>query len=432
MGTKRQSGYEKQTPSTDPLHLGRKIIPELDGLRGLAILLVLVLHFSHFWPQDTRFSIYLGRTLSTCGSGVQLFFVLSGFLITGILLDSKGTAPRYFRNFYMRRFLRIFPIYYAAIGLFSIYALTTAFGSASLGRILGLHKNTDLAATVFVSYLPWLWTYTCNFWSVLHNQYMLIVAPYWSLAIEEQFYLVWPVLVFCLPRRGIFWSSVALILVSVLWRCIATAAGMGDIAIFTATLAQVNALGIGAVMAVLVRDKQMRSLMAKVSLPALEILGLAMGFAVAAIWLFNFEWLAVRPGVTLLEIPSGNTIEIPQWSNAVLNSLLWTVVALFYGALLSLALFSGEKRGLLGQLMSSYLMTWCGRYSYGIYIIHMPVMFVVSDLISFVGRTPRLSWVTNVPSVPMMISAVLTFGIAYLSYNLFEKKFLALKHFFPD
>jgi len=428
----QQSTSGNATLPTDPLHLGRKIIPGLDGLRGVAILLVLIIHYASFWPRDSQFSMYLYRTLGICTTGVQLFFVLSGFLITGILLDSKETTLHYFRNFYMRRFLRIFPLYYAAVAIFSIYALALAFGAVRPGQMLGFENNAALNPHEYLSYLPWLLTYTSNFWSMIHNELMHVVGPYWTLAIEEQFYLVWPLLVFFLPRKAVLWTSIGLVLVSALWWCLAATTAMGYTTIYVATPAQVNALGAGAMLAVMMRDPKMRYLMAKLSLPILAISGVIIVFALASIWTSNFDWFSVHPAVTLIKTTAGSTIEIPGFSSGTVNALLWTVIALFYAALLSCVLFSGEKRGFLGQVMSSGIMTWFGRYSYGIYILHVAVMFTVSDLISFVGRLTRLSGTTGLPSVRVLVSLILTCGLAYLSYHLFEKRFLALKRFFPD
>ena len=160
-----------------------KRIPQLDGIRGLAILLVMLFHF--FWfPMAAGLPIsandsWLRPILLSCWVGVDLFFVLSGFLITGILVDARA-RPGYFKNFYARRVLRIFPLYYLFLAAW-------------------------LALTGYQSL--WLWSYTANIhmaregWTAVPSA----VDHLWSLAIEEQYYLLWPVVIYFLkPKQALF------------------------------------------------------------------------------------------------------------------------------------------------------------------------------------------------------------------------------------
>src|SRR5262249_37984358 len=161
-------------------------IPELDGLRGIAIILVLLRH-SIFGPET---SSRVGSVFVAAGqltwSGVDLFFVLSGFLIGGILLDARN-SPRYFRTFYARRFFRIFPLYFVVTGLFLLRHLPFRMQTSALGDVSALT-------------IPW-WSYvtlTQNFWMVQLGWYgPLFMSVTWSLAVEEQFYLTVP----CLIRK---------------------------------------------------------------------------------------------------------------------------------------------------------------------------------------------------------------------------------------
>src|SRR5580698_6867484 len=146
-----------------------KRIRQLDSVRGLAVLLVLV-HNTDIYP-----SLHLGLITNAGWSGVDLFFVLSGFLITGILIDTKE-AQNYFSSFYARRMLRIFPLYYAVLTLLVIVAL---------------HP------TQIYYYL-----YLSNWLILLKDGWQPNVAGhFWSLAVEEQFYLIWPLCVWLLPKR---------------------------------------------------------------------------------------------------------------------------------------------------------------------------------------------------------------------------------------
>ena len=166
-------------------------IPALDGLRGIAIAAVMVFHFTLYGPYSNALmrglpAIGPALHLAMAGwGGVDLFFVLSGYLITAILLRTKA-APGYFRRFYARRVLRIFPLYY----------LFLAVGIALSSRL-------PPAWSAEGSWQLWLWTYLTNFkigsagWSSVPRAY----EHFWSLAVEEQFYLLWPLLVFKLDER---------------------------------------------------------------------------------------------------------------------------------------------------------------------------------------------------------------------------------------
>jgi len=163
-------------------------VPALDGLRGLAILLVLARHTANELQPGRGLDVAVKRVLQVGWSGVDLFFVLSGFLITGILLDARG-GRHYFRNFYMRRSLRIFPVYYGS--LFVTFAVLPFFVATPLFAVL---QRNQL----------WYWTYLVNVLSPLTGG---TGTPYntahlWSLAVEEQFYLLWPAVVWVSgPRR---------------------------------------------------------------------------------------------------------------------------------------------------------------------------------------------------------------------------------------
>ena len=160
---------------------GPRRIPQLDGLRGAAIALVLLFHFvlsiQTPWPAVNRFLLF-------GWSGVDLFFVLSGFLIGGILLDNRS-SDSYFTAFYARRFFRIVPIDFAVLALY--------------GLVWSLGAGTRTSQIYYVG-PPMSWysyvTFTNNFWIALHNSMKIFLPPSWSLAIEEQFYLTLPLIVF--------------------------------------------------------------------------------------------------------------------------------------------------------------------------------------------------------------------------------------------
>jgi peptidoglycan/LPS O-acetylase OafA/YrhL len=170
-------------PTTPRPLTGR--IPELDGVRGLAILLVLVFHWAAFQPAPHSFAYYLMVPRNLMWSGVDLFFVLSGFLIGGGLIDNRA-SPNYFSTFYRRRIYRIFPFYYLMVGLFLIgsFVLPAAFlftGAIPRWPFLLFVQNIGFAIPLAA---PWL-------------------GVTWSLAVEEQFYLLFPFAVRGLSRKPV-------------------------------------------------------------------------------------------------------------------------------------------------------------------------------------------------------------------------------------
>ena len=180
-------------------------VPELDGLRGLAILLVMLFHILPESIKLTKNPLFglLARSVSMGWVGVDIFFVLSGFLISSILLNTRD-HPHYFRNFYARRILRIFPLYYLVIGTIFIFL-----------PIL----SPDLASVQQPTW-PYYVFYVQNWFTIptliTSNLYSisLYFGPAWSLAIEEQFYLIWPALVLLLSRRKLAFLSIAIVILS--------------------------------------------------------------------------------------------------------------------------------------------------------------------------------------------------------------------------
>src|SRR5437899_698335 len=166
-------------------------MPVLDGLRGVAILLVILNH-AIAWPLQpatTRVDAVVGVVAYAGWMGVDLFFVLSGFLISGILLDTRG-QPGWWPNFIARRALRIFPLYYGALTV--LFVLLPCLVRCSNTELVTLQENQR-----------WYWTYTVNLLAALtHGRGTpLYTAHLWSLSIEEQFYLIWPLIVWaCRPR----------------------------------------------------------------------------------------------------------------------------------------------------------------------------------------------------------------------------------------
>jgi peptidoglycan/LPS O-acetylase OafA/YrhL len=190
---------------TDPDEVARSgHLPALDGVRGLAILLVMLTHFT-LVQQGPVLDRLVGMAGRFGWTGVDLFFVLSGFLITSILLSSRGTG-HYFRNFYARRTLRIFPLYFFVIFIATVVIPSLPFAWTEHFRVENWTR-------------PLYWLYLSNFaitFSPDASNDMLGLT--WSLAIEEQFYLIWPILVLLLSRRALWWTCIGAVALSVVTR----------------------------------------------------------------------------------------------------------------------------------------------------------------------------------------------------------------------
>ena len=279
-------------------------VPALDGIRGIAIILVMLHHFTLYSGlRDDSLADKLFYHSTYAGwVGVDLFFVLSGFLITGILIDAKRTDG-YFRNFYVRRFLRIFPLYYGV--------LIVAF--LLIPRLVHLGSNYQ----ELLQQQAWYWTYLINIRIALEGWPVNgTLAHFWSLAIEEQFYLVWPFVIFALNKRSLLKLCAALALISLVIRLLL---GMSDYpvtAAYVLTIARIDTLAIGAFLAVAVRQPAMVTLLKRFAWSATALLSalIAMIFVVKTGTLDSEDIFVQGPG--------------------------FSIIALFFGSILIVALFS--------------------------------------------------------------------------------------------
>ncbi|MBS0244284.1 MAG: acyltransferase, partial [Proteobacteria bacterium] len=166
-------------------------IPALDGIRGLAVIMVLLFHFICAATPLNNIEALVIRFFNYGAYGVELFFVLSGFLITGILYDARS-KPNYFKNFYIRRTLRIFPLYYGVLFLTFVVAPLIPWLSGPTLSYMAEHQ-------------AWAWLYATNVFIAIKGYWAYAyLEHFWSLSVEEHFYLFWPFLVYWLapsPRR---------------------------------------------------------------------------------------------------------------------------------------------------------------------------------------------------------------------------------------
>lgn len=380
-------------------------IPVLDGLRGIAILLVMVFHVWMFGIVSDYTGIgfqyasweRLYSHLAAVGwVGVDLFFVLSGFLITGILYDSRSN-PHYYRVFYARRTVRIFPLYYAFLVLFC----------GIVPYALGILHHPEFAPSRDSTTTKLLiWSYTLN-WYIGLKGFSTISASlqhFWSLSIEEQFYLVWPFLVLTLPRRRLMGLCSGLVVLAFALRIILLRLQLPHAA-FVWTFSRMDCLAIGAMLALSARDAQdwktIVTWASRLTLPAL--CGLA-------------------PLIALQDLRPRFMSE-----QLILSSLKFSLVGIFFGGCLAMAVCTHEA-SLANRFLSSPFLRFFGKYSYCLYICHQPFIVVFAK----VGlRSDKLTEILGNKFLAIVALNGIVFAaatvIALASWHLFEKHWLKLK-----
>jgi len=319
--------------------------------------------------------------------GVQLFFALSGFLITGGLLDARGSS-HYFRNFYAKRALRILPLYYTV--LFLLLVLVPLLWSPPPPY------SSDHQAP--------LWLFTANWTHSVPYGF----AHFWSLAVEEQFYLIWPLVVVGLVARRLLPACLWIAAGALLLRCALAAAGASTWTLYSNTACRMDALALGGAGACLVRiaalSEAIRARLPLVAAAALAVF--AVGLPLTQ--LYNRDSLTgATYGYTFL---------------AVSSAVFVTWMAMLEGRALT-----GFR---LSSLLSSAPLRSCGRYSYGMYVFHNLLHKLLGEpwLTRTFGKLPPLP-VVFLYAVGVLLA---TYVLAFCSYHLLEKRFLRLKRPFTD
>jgi len=353
--------------------------PALDGVRGLAVLMVVFAHYVvllylKVTPDAGSFITSLGYFGA---AGVDLFFVLSGFLICGILLDNRS-VPNVLRIFFLRRACRIVPLYWLLL------LMTWA----------AMHVLPNVAPQMSVVDTTPMWAYasfTQNFaWAFGNHAIVSILRPTWTLAIEEQFYLFLPVLVLLFSRAGL------LLLLSGLWL-------LGPYARFTEPLLttqallpwKIDGLMAGAILAIVVRDD---------------------GFLAA-----RDRWKALVPvavvGITFVAVATRvmGVMPAPFFKSAIVMAFM---------ALVLWAHLEGEKT--VGGLLASKPLVFLGQVSYGIYLLHQLVNVTMFRVLA--GRHPGM--VSAEDAGIALISTAVTLAVAVASFRWFEGPFIAFGHRF--
>jgi peptidoglycan/LPS O-acetylase OafA/YrhL len=351
----------------------RKHINSLDGVRGVALLFVFLFHqlartgYSHFF-----------RVASFGWAGVDAFFVLSGFLITGILFNKRG-RPHFFRNFYMRRGLRLFPLYYF---IFLVILVLTPF----------LHIHWRLG------HLPFLF-YGANM-AIIHDPSVSALGPFtlrhlWSLGVEEQFYFIWPWIVGSrLSRQALIKFCISGIVGAFLLRLILVHFDVSGWFLYESLPTRMDALLVGA-------------LIALIQLPSVRTAAIAaaaaLGVYVVVVWLGHTMFYGSLPMMTFG----------------------YTSLAFLFGAILVLSLHPAT---VVSRFFSSSVLRFFGKYSYGLYLWH----YILADRFDEVFNrfVPRIGH----DNLSLLLYCATALGfyvlVSMASFRYLETPFLNLKRYF--
>lgn len=344
---------------------------QLDALRAIAVLGVLVYHWL---PKE----LFLNSKLEWGILGVRLFFVLSGFLITGILLKCKDkidfhgqNAGATIRRFYIRRFLRLLPIYY-----------------------LVLFLTINFVSGWDFSYI-WHFTYTNNIYFALNK--WDINSPFWSLSVEEQFYLFWPLIIIFTPRKHLLKVILGTILTAPLFRVLFGHFLGSGIKSQLLTFACLDSLGMGSLLAYYYHDKQLLK---------------------RKRYLSNFcFWVGGTLFITLI-------VTSPYIRGTIRFGLFDTVTALYFTWLVDRA--ARGFGGIAGKILEFQPLVNVGKISYGIYVYHSFLSYKVTE---FFNNQFHLFYSSSI-WIEFFLKTIVTLIIASVSWQFFEKPINNLKKYF--
>jgi len=339
------------------------IVPELDGVRGVAILLVLGFHFGRILPHSGRVLFGLGW------AGVDLFFVLSGYLITRILWATRENRS-YFVSFYGRRILRIFPVAFAFLAAYFWIALPLAH---HFGYDLDRNGSDQL----------WYWAYLANWHYGLHGS----LTHLWSLSIEEQFYLIWPGVVFATSHRNLQRLCILLVVLPLSLRFLLMGVIHYSVLTEGMTFCRTEALALGALIAL---SKEIRIL----------------------------PWLAVPSAAGVLAIYA-----MFGSQGRIMGIYGLTLVALACAGFVQGVVKRAGNASVSSRLLRSPWLKRFGKYSYAIYVLHAPILSLAFHVHS---SAPSPLWGFAV----FFAGIALSYLAGWASWHFFESRILRLKRYF--
>ncbi len=362
-------------------------IPELDGLRGSAIGLVILFHLAMVLPGIPH---GLHKLMLFGWSGVDLFFVLSGFLIGGILLDHQD-SENYYKPFYARRFFRIIPIYLVVL---AGYALCWIAGGDIRRTLIGNAGRP----------MPWYiyLTFTNNLWLAWHNTMDVFLPVSWSLAVEEQFYLTLPLLVRLIRPKYFAKLVFSITGMIVALRIMASMSGhVYQNQVYVLPWFRADSLMIGVICAMLIRNGRVKT------------------FLIRNVWVLYTVLLSIGGFL----IASGGTLPGKDDSpNTPIMTVGLTLIAVFYAAFLLLCLIRPSHPS--SSLMRARPLRYLGKLSYSIYLIHQAILGVAMSTLGDMrpGAGPWWQWGTAI----LAIAAILL--LAQLSWTFFESRVIPIGH----
>ena len=363
-------------------------IPALDGIRGLAILLVIPHNTNLMLETAFHGPAYLVKEFLLFGwAGVQLFFVLSGFLISGALLDTQN-SPRYYRSFYARRVLRILPLYYGALVVTFLVLTPLRLAPAET-----LHSQ---------QHQIWLWTFLSN-WTDPQGLVVVGFAHFWSLAVEEQFYLLWPLVLHRMRPQRVLQLCAGICVGALVFRTAMRVGGYPPEYVYEFTICRMDALALGAAAAALVRLPSWRDRLERGAryLPW----GAFVIWAGGALLTHDYQrsgWQTQTFGMSAL---------------AVAFTLLLLAAVRTYGA----------RPTWLSRALCLAPLRSAGKYSYAMYVFHFPIAKLLGTRLLGPAATEHSATIAVLYAAA--VTAV-TYLCAWLSYHLYEQHFLRLKRYF--
>lgn len=354
------------------LNYSPKYLPQLDGIRGIAVCFVILYHC---FPCDLTRAGWMG---------VDLFFVLSGFLITGILIDTR-TEKKYYINFIGRRVLRIFPLYYGV--LLIIFLLMFFFG-----------RVFPVGSDYYLRHQSWFWLYFQN-WLYSRDgfppNHMLV--HFWTLGVEEQFYLLWPWVIRYIRPKYVLKVSIVLCVIAIGFRLLPlNIINLNETYRYMSTISRMDSLLIGAIIAILIRNNT--RLLEKVTVPI--CIGSFIIVLLGIMYFKSLSFLRLSP--------------------------IFTFIDLFAGSILVISLSSFLR---FQSFIAHPILIKLGKYSYGLYVYHYIIFVLLKHHLdnwlnyqfsNFYSRMIILGSLTILLAIPISI----------ISYHLFENKFLVLKKYF--
>ncbi|MEQ1828804.1 MAG: acyltransferase [Pirellula sp.] len=366
----------------------RRIQP-LDGLRGIAVLSVMVMHFFGSEETISRHPDWIAKSIMGVVRagwfGVDLFFALSGFLITGILLRSKNN-PFYFRSFYIRRSFRIFPVYYVVLAMILL-------GTTVLYPIFNRFKFAALEDVCSTQWLHWIYASLVAIFldSSIH---LGPFGHFWSLAVEEHFYVLWPLVVFVTSRTALPWVCVAIGISSAVLRGFFVGQGWVEAA-YCFTPCRLDALAYGGLLAC------MSTMDANFWKPSSKALWLVFFFTMASI---------AMTGIFLGRL---------EYQNRFVLAYTIPLVSIAATCLIGIAVSSTEE-STVHRALAHPALTFFGKYSYAMYIFHMPLVLLLPRLtrIPLFGNSTFETLLFH--SASTLVGIFVTSVVAMVSWRLVE------------